>query len=232
MWILCIIYILFKITYCYLITIIIENITLWHNHKIIWNAVNVNCCITDTHYSQQYSHMTLQCGEGLVFCPLLSLFPLPLNVAQTLGGGQGSPPLSSWQFPQQRLSEGLAHQEVDDGVEADVERRQEERPLLHLEQQEAGGPAETRRRHLAQSVRHAGNVVRHEADEEHHQDAEDAAVRLTAHVAAVAAHAAVGFVNPAGDGGVAEDQDYQGHPEQPDAEEGGHLVPLHAQRRL
>ena len=92
--------------------------------------------------------------------------------------------------------------------------------------------AEVRRRRLAQRVRDAAHVVRHEADEEHRQDAEDAAVRLSPDVTVVAVHAAVGLVDPAGDGGVAEGEDQQGQPEQADAEEGGGPVPLSAQLRL
>lgn len=157
---------------------------------------------------------------------------LALDVAETLGGGQRAPPIRPRQLLQQRLSEGSTHQEVDDGVQADVERRQEERPLFDLEEQEAGIPAEVRRRHLAQRVGHAADVVGHEAEREDRQEAGDAALGPPARLAVAVAHAAVGAVHPAGDGGVAEDEQQQRGPEQAHAEEGGDAVPLHAQRRL
>lgn len=99
-----------------------------------------------------------------------------LDVAEALGGAQGPPALRPRQLLQQRLPEGPAHQEVDDGVQADVERRQEERPLFDLEEEEASAPAEAGRRHLAEGVGDAADVVRHEAEREDGQQAGDAAV--------------------------------------------------------
>ena len=157
------------------------------------------------------------------------------HVADIVGiGHRRSPRLHhrGRELPEQRLTESPAHEEVDDGVQADVERGQEEGPFLHLEEQETAVLAEDHARGLADCVGDAADVVRHKAEEEHQQDAEDAAVGLPVRLAVLPPHTSVGLVHSPGDGGVAEAQQQEGGPEDAHAQVGGGLVPPHAQRRL